>query len=99
MGLEERIACTAPPQLGRVLAALSADGYASMIAMVDGALVMPKAPPPTDWRDARIRTPDGTVAVVRHEGAVAVVVFGNADERMRTAQARVLAAVRAALDG
>ena len=97
MGLEERIACTDLPPLERVLSALAADGYPSMIVMVDGALVMPKAAPPTHWRDVRLRTPDGTVSIVRHEGAVAAVIFGNADERLQKAQARVLSALRLAV--
>ncbi len=97
MGLEERIPCTEPPPLERVLSQLAADGYASVIAMVDGALVMPKAPPPERWRDVRLRTPDGTVSLVRQDAGVSVVVFGNADDRMRAAQARVLTAIRSAL--
>jgi len=97
VGLEERVPCAEPPALELVLARLAEGGYASMIAMVDGALVMPKAAPPARWREVRVRTPDGTVSIVRHDDAVSVVVFGNADERLRTAQARVLAAIRAAL--
>jgi hypothetical protein len=37
----------------------------------------------------RLRTPAGIVTLRRVSGGVAVVVFGNADDRLRTAQRRV----------
>jgi hypothetical protein len=76
-----------------VVARLAAAGVLAMVVMIDGALVAPGRPIPPGWRDARLRTPGGTVTLARRPEGVAVVVFGNADEALRRAQAQVAAAI------
>jgi len=66
----------------------------AMVVMIDGALVAPGRALPETWREARLRTPGGTVTVARRPGGVAVVVFGNADEALRAQQERVVAALQ-----
>lgn len=61
-----------------LLARLKAAGTACQLAMVDGALVMPSAPPPDGWTEVRLRTPEGMVTLRRQGAEVTVVVFGNA---------------------
>ena len=58
------------------------------LAIDEGARCSPRlrATPPVTWRDARLRTPAGVVTLRRVPSGVAVVVFGNADEPLRTAQ-------------
>jgi hypothetical protein len=85
----------AAPALRDVLARLAAAAPAAVIAMVDGALVMPTAPPPTAWNEVRLRLPAGMVTLRRHVRGVAVVVFGNADATMVAAQEAVAEALRA----
>jgi hypothetical protein len=64
--------------------------------MVDNALVRPSAPPPAEWSEVRLRTPAGMITLRRQAGGIALVVFGNADAALQTAQRRVADAVRAA---
>ncbi|HEV8307362.1 MAG TPA: hypothetical protein VGW35_06800 [Methylomirabilota bacterium] len=98
MGLEIVVPRPGPCPLGPVLDALAAAGLPSTVAMVDNALRPAEAPPPDEWRDVRLRTPAGMVALRRHAGGVAVVVFGNADAALQAAQRAVAEAVRSAPD-
>lgn len=66
------------PDLDAALARLAAAGVTCQVLMVDGELRLPTLPPPTEWRDVRLRTPAGTVALKRRPDGVAIVVFGNA---------------------
>ncbi|MGH7268236.1 MAG: hypothetical protein ACREMB_25740 [Candidatus Rokuibacteriota bacterium] len=96
MGLEvvvpRRDACRLQP----VLDALATAGLPATIAMVDSTLRAPTAPPPEEWRDVRLRTPAGMVALARRPDGVAVIVFGNADAVLQDAQRRIADALRAA---
>ena len=95
MGLEivvPRRSCPLRP----VLEALAAAGLPSAIAMVNGALVPPSAPPPAEWAEVRLRTPAGMITLRRQPDGIAVVVFGNADAALQAAQRQVADAVRAA---
>ena len=65
------------------------------ILVVDGVLQGPGATVPTEWRDVRLRTPAGMVALRRMSGGIAVVVFGNAGPELQSAQRAVADAVRA----
>jgi hypothetical protein len=50
---------------------------------------MPNTPPPSAWRDVRLRAQAGTLALKREGARVDVVVFGNADAAMLTLQHQV----------
>jgi hypothetical protein len=91
MGIELLVSRSAPFALSPLLEALAAVGLASEVVMVDGALVDPRRPPPERWRDVRLKTPAGTVALSARPGGVAVVVFGNADGALLAAQQRIAA--------
>ena|SRR5687768_12913742 len=80
-------------ELGEVLERLANAGVTAQVAMIDGTLVMPGKPLPKAWRDARLKTPAGTVTLLRRPGAVAVVVFGNADEGLRKMQEQVASSI------
>lgn len=95
MGLEILIARTHPCPLGPVVEALTASGLRTSVAMVDGVLQGPGATAPTAWRDVRLRTPAGMVALRRTSSGIAVVVFGNAGPELQTAQRAIADAVRA----
>ena len=79
--------------LDDVVGRLANAGVTAMVVMVDGQLVAPGKPLAPKWKDARIRTPAGTVTLSRRAGEVAVVVFGNADEALRKMQEQVAAAL------
>jgi hypothetical protein len=95
VGLEILVARTRPCPLAPVLEALVAGGVKISVAMVDGVLQGPGATVPTEWRDVRLRTPAGMVALRRMSGGIAVLVFGNAGPELQSAQRAVADAVRA----
>ena len=92
MGLEVTVDGARP--LAEALARLAEGGAPSTIVMIDGALVMPGAPPPPGWRDVRVKTPAGTFALKRRGDAVSVVAFGNADAAAQAMQQRLADALR-----
>ncbi len=92
MGLEVTVDGARP--LADALARLAAAGAPSTIVMIDGALVMPGAPPPATWSDVRLKTPAGTFALKRRGAAISVVAFGNADAAARAMQEQIAAALR-----
>lgn len=92
MGLE-RLAPHPDRPLPEIAAALAAAGVTAMVVMIDNAFVAPGRPLPEVWRDARLKTPAGTVTLARRPDGIAVVVFGNADEPLRAAQDAILRAL------
>ena len=90
-GVSGAAPCPLPPLLEK----LNADGLPAAVVMVDGGLHAPMAPLPEDWRDIRLKTAAGTVTLTRKPGAIAVVVFANADEALKAAQAKIADALRA----
>lgn len=86
MGLEVVVPRVSSVELATLLGRLAAAGLPSTLAMVDNVLQGPGATLPAAWRDLRLRTPAGMVTLRRVPGGVAVVVFGNADDTLRTAQ-------------
>jgi hypothetical protein len=86
MGLEVVVPRLGSVTLATLLDRLAAAGLPSTVAMVDNVLQGPGATPPPVWRDARLRTPAGMVALRRVQGGVAVVVFGNAAAPLQAAQ-------------
>jgi hypothetical protein len=78
--------------LGAALERLA--GAGCQLAMVDGQLVHPSAPPPDTWREVRLRTPAGMLTVRRQDAGVAVTVFGNAGPELVAMQERVAEAWR-----
>lgn len=95
MGLE-RLVPTAPTTLTEISTRLTTRNL-GMIVMVDNNFIAPGKPFPDSWRDARVRTPAGTVSIVRRDsGGAAVVVFGNADPALLATQEHIVAALSAA---
>jgi hypothetical protein len=92
MGLE-RLAPHPDRSLPEIVAALAAAGVTAILVMIDNAFVVPGRPLPEAWRDARVKTPAGTVTLARRPDGIAVVVFGNADEPLRAAQDAILRAL------
>jgi hypothetical protein len=94
MGLTHSVAVRKPPDLAALLEALARAGLPSVAMMIDNQLVVPNAPPPARWRDVRLKTPAGTVALKLEGSSVHLIVFGNADGALLEARdtiARVLA--------
>ncbi|PYM65060.1 MAG: hypothetical protein DMD79_05350 [Candidatus Rokuibacteriota bacterium] len=96
MGLEIVVPRQGPCPLPPVLQALAAAGLPTSVAMVDNVLQGPGARPPAQWRDVRLRTPAGVIALRRTPSGVSVAVFGNADEGLQAGQRAVANAMRQA---
>jgi hypothetical protein len=93
MGMEVVVPCERV-DFPALLGALAAGGHTGMVAMVDGALVLPTAPVPDGWRDVRLRFAPGMITLARRPGGVAIVVFGNAGDDLRRLQEAIAAALR-----
>lgn len=85
MGLE-RVVAIPPPSIAEVNARLAGIG---VVVMADNRFLAPGQPLPATWSDLRVRTPSGTISLVRRADGVAVVVFGNADDALRETQERI----------
>jgi hypothetical protein len=94
MGMEVVVSRQQDIDWPALLATLQANQLPALVAMIDGALQMPGAIPPSTWRDVRLRTPAGTITLVRKPAGIAVVVFSNADEASLTAQRVIADALR-----
>jgi hypothetical protein len=55
------------------------------LRMIDGELSFPDETPPETWRELRVGTPGGMITLRREADGIAVVTWGNADEKMRQA--------------
>jgi hypothetical protein len=96
MGHEIRIAWgSAPCPLAPVLEKLQAAGVPSIVVMVEGNLQAPHTPPPSDWKEVRLKCAAGTVTLRRGSDGIAVVVFANAEEPLKEAQQKVADALTA----
>jgi hypothetical protein len=91
MGLTHSVAVRGAPDLRALLAGLERAGLPSVLLMVDDQLVPPRAPPPAAWRDVRLKTPAGMIALKLDGERVHLTVFGNADGPLLAARDRIAA--------
>lgn len=87
MGMDQKVAFApekmpAWPQLTQFLAAKQ---FAIDLRMIDGELSFPDETPPDTWRELRVGTPGGMITLRRDPDGVTLVVWGNADAKMRQA--------------
>ncbi len=60
-------------------------GFPLQMGMIDDQLAFPDELPNDDWRELRVRTPQGMVTVRREEQRLMFVTWGNADTSARQA--------------
>ena len=89
MGLTHSVVVRGAPDLRALLDGLARAGLPSVVLMIDNQLVPPSAPPPPAWRDVRLKTPAGTIALKLDAGQVHLTVFGNADGPLLAARDRI----------
>ena len=53
------------------------------LRMIDNELALPDETPPHDWRELRIGTPGGMVTLRRETDGITLVVWGNADDKLK----------------
>ncbi len=51
--------------------------------MIDGELAFPDETPPEIWRELRVATAAGMITLRRETDGITLVIWGNADEKLR----------------
>src|SRR5947207_2773423 len=87
MGMEHNVEFgpTGCPTWSSVANLLKECGYPVDMRMIDGELSFPDEVPPDGWRELRVGTPGGVIAVRRVDTGLSVVTWENADAAMRGA--------------
>ena len=84
MGMERVINFAAgPPTWEAIQREASAAGLPISLRMIDGLPAFPDEVPAPDWRELRVGAPSGMMTLRRHPDRLEVVVWGNADEKLR----------------
>ena len=84
MGMEQTVtfAGKSIPSYTAVRDFLSQRGFSVQMGMIDGQLAFPDELPQENWRELRLRTPQGMVTVRREVERLVFVTWGNADNAM-----------------
>lgn len=64
---------------------LAAKQFSIDLRMIDGELSFPDETPPDTWRELRVGTPGGMITLRREPDGITLVVWGNADDKLRDA--------------
>ena len=81
--------------LATVLEKLAGAGVPSVLVLVEGNLQAPHTPPPTEWREVRLKCEAGMITLRHDSDHISVRIFGNADDGLREAQRKVADALKA----
>src|SRR5689334_17164189 len=84
MGMEQTVSFVGKsvPAYSAVRDFLGNGGFSLQMGMIDGQLAFPDELPSENWRELRLRTPQGMVTVRREDERLAFVTWGNADAAM-----------------
>ena len=101
MGIEQSISFADQPipSFTAVRDFLGPRGFPLQMGMIDGRLAFPDELPEANWRELRLRTPQGMVTVRRDGTRLIFVTWGNADASMLQAWNAVVWAFAAVGDG
>jgi hypothetical protein len=81
MGMEQTVSFAGGtiPSYFAVRSFLAPRGFPLLMGMIDGQLAFPDELPEENWRELRLRTPQGMVTVRRDGERLIFVTWGNAD--------------------
>ncbi len=84
MGMEQSVsfASKSIPAYSSVRDFLAQRAFPLQMGMIDGQLAFPDEQPEENWRELRLRTPQGMVTVRRAAERLIFVTWGNADAAM-----------------
>jgi hypothetical protein len=84
MGMEQTVSFVDKPNptYTTVRDFLGQRGFPLQMGMIDGQLAFPDELPDENWREMRLRTPQGMVTMRRDGERLAFVTWGNADAAM-----------------
>jgi hypothetical protein len=87
MGVDQKVvfAPEKAPTWPALVEFLAVRKYPLQMRLIDGDLAFPDETPPEGWRELRVATPDGMVALRRDPDGITLVTWGNADPKLRQA--------------
>jgi hypothetical protein len=87
MGMEQIVSFASGtiPAYTSVRDFLGERGFPLQMGMIDGQLAFPDELPENNWRELRLRTPQGMVTVRREADRLVFVTWGNADAALSQA--------------
>src|SRR5207248_1451967 len=85
MGMDQKVVFASAnlPTWSQVVDACAKQKVPVQLRMIDGELALPDETPPHDWRELRVGTPGGMLTLRRESDGVALVTWGNADEKLK----------------
>ena len=101
MGLDQRVTFPSGtvPSWPTIAERLVQRNCSVQLRMIDGQLALPDEKPLDAWKELRLGTPAGMITLRREENAIAVVIWGSADEALRQTWSDVIAAIAQATGG
>ena len=85
MGMDQKVAFPSAnmPTWSQFTDACAKHKVPVQLRMIDGELALPDETPPHDWGEVRVGTPGGMVTLRRESDGITLVVWGNADEKLK----------------
>ncbi len=87
MGMDQKVVFPAEnlPAWTQFADTLAQHKYPVQLRMIDGELALPEETPPHDWKELRVGAVAGMITLRREADGVSLVVWGNADDKLRQA--------------
>jgi hypothetical protein len=87
MGMDQKVLFPSEktPTWTQLVGLLASRDLPLQMRMIDGELAYPDETPPQSWRELRVGTPHGMITLRREPDGVALITWGNADDKMRQA--------------
>jgi hypothetical protein len=87
MGMDQKVIFPAEktPTWTQLAELLAGRNFPVQMRMIDGELAFPDETPPEAWREFRVGTPNGMITLRREPDGIALVTWGNADDKLRQA--------------
>ena len=87
MGMDQKVVFSKEktPTWPALVQHLAAKQFSIDLRMIDGELSFPDETPPDTWRELRVGTPGGMITLRREPDGITLVVWGNADDKLRDA--------------
>ena len=87
MGMDQKVIFPSEktPTWAQLAKLLAKHKFPVQMRMIDGELAFPDETPPETWRELRVGTPHGMITLRRDPDGITLVIWGNADNKMRQA--------------
>lgn len=101
MGMDQKVtfAAAKTPAWPQLVQLLAAKQFPIDLRMIDGELSFSDETPPDTWRELRVGTPAGMITLRRQPDGITLVIWGNADAKMRQAWNALTWAIAHLADG